>query len=71
MNEMMYRKKLLNNLDALDDKIYSAFCSSDADDTIYMKNKTNTTLYEEICFLIKEWIEDKEEANDNDTKERL
>ena len=68
MNEMMYRKKLLKNLEALENKIYSAFCSSDADDTIYMKNKTNTTLYEEICFLIKEWIEDKEDTNISNRK---
>jgi len=68
MNEMMYRKKMLKNLDALEDKIYSAFDLSDADDTIYMENSPNTTLYEEICFLIKEWIKEDLDTNISNRK---
>ena len=59
MNEMMYRKKLLNNLPILEKKIMVAFQNSTVTDTIWMKN-VNSTLYEEICYQIREWIkEDK------------
>jgi len=55
MNEMMYRKKLLNNIDALEHKIMDAFKNSTVTDTIWMKD-VNSTLYEEICYQIREWI---------------
>ena len=59
MNEMMYGKKLLNNLPILEKKIMVAFQNSTVTDTIWMKN-VNFTLYEEICYQIREWIkEDK------------
>ena len=57
MNEMMYRKKLLNNINILDDRILNAFENSTVKDTIWIKD-LNSTLYEEICFQVRKWIKE-------------
>ena len=57
MNEMMHRKKLLKNLPELYDSIETAFAGSNVCDTVWMKNG-NSTLFEEIQYCIKKWIEE-------------
>lgn len=57
MNEMQYRKKLLNDVNILDDRILDAFNSSTVKDTVWMKDG-NSTLFEEICHQIRKWIKE-------------